>query len=96
MGVGRTGGSSEPVEVVVIRFNTKDQIVKLPIATDKAAKPRTLRRRFGQQSELRGRLLKHAVTKNKIRQTDDALAENRLLPPNSWPARRRTSRPSFG
>jgi hypothetical protein len=47
----------------------------LIVAPDKGAKARALRGGFGQQSELRRRLLKHAVAKNEIRQTDDALAE---------------------
>src|SRR5450755_4141309 len=74
-GVETAGRSREPVEIAVVRFNTKDQIVPLIVAPDKGAKARALRRGFGQQSELRRRLLKHAVAKNEIRQTDDALAE---------------------
>src|SRR5258708_4072542 len=74
-GVGTTGRSGEPVKVAVVRFNTKDQIVPLIVAADKGAKARALRRGFGQQSELRRRLLKHAVAKNEILKTSDALAE---------------------
>src|SRR3954452_13212138 len=69
------GGCSDAVEVIVVRFKSEDEILPLIVAPDEPAKARALRRGLGQQSELRGRFLKHAVTENEVGQADDALGE---------------------
>src|SRR4051812_10086415 len=60
---------------IVVWFKSEDEILPLKVAPDEPAKARALRRGLGQQSELRGRLLKHAVTENEVGQADDALGE---------------------